>query len=254
MAASTSTNPGVTSTFTSTPHPSPLPPWKAHFLKSILSSHVLHFGTFTLKSGRISPYFFNAGLLHRASLLHSIAEAYAQTILAHDTPSPLSFDLLFGPAYKGIPLSISTLLSLRAHDPARFERLEYSFNRKEAKTHGEGGSIVGASLRGKRVVIIDDVITAGTAIREAISIIEAEGGIVVGIVVALDRGERLGEGPGEGGSALGGVRRMLGGNVPVMAVLTLTEVIDGLKAGVGIGSPEDVAALEAYQLRWKALD
>ena len=167
--------------------PSPLPAWKGAFLSNCLSSGVLRFGSFKLKSGRQSPYFFNAGLFHRADLLEAIATAYAQTILSF----PLDFDVLFGPAYKGIPLATATTAKLAQLDQTRFGALSYAFNRKEAKDHGEGGSIVGAPLRGKKVVIVDDVITAGTAVREAIEIIAREGGTLVAVVVALDRMEKV---------------------------------------------------------------
>ncbi|KAK5162577.1 phosphoribosyltransferase-like protein [Cryomyces antarcticus] len=232
----------------------PLPSYKADFLNACISAGVLKFGSFTLKSKRVSPYFFNAGLFHRFDLLRIIASAFAHTLAAHIDSSSLDFDVLFGPAYKGIPLSAATGLELAALDAEKFEKKDYSFNRKEAKDHGEGGSIVGAPLKGKRVVIIDDVITAGTAIREAIDIIQREGGQLVGIVVALDRMEKM---PGTGAdddaaprpSAIGEVRKQYG--VPVLSILTLNDIIAGL---TGIGSEEDIRRMEEYRAKYKASD
>lgn len=152
------------------------------FLEIAVANQILKFGTFTLKSGRSSPYFFNAGLFNTGKLLSSLCQAYSDTIAS----SSLDFDILFGPAYKGIPLAAVTATKLA--DLGR--SVEYAFNRKEKKAHGEGGSIVGASMKGKRVLIIDDVMTAGTAIREAIEIIRSEGGQLAGVVVALDRQEK----------------------------------------------------------------
>lgn len=152
------------------------------FLKVAIDHKILKFGSFVLKSGRNSPYFFNAGLFNTGALLSSLCQGYADTISCSD----LKFDVLFGPAYKGIPLAAVTATKLADSGL----EVEYAFNRKEQKAHGEGGSLVGASMRGKRVLIIDDVMTAGTAIREAIQIINNEGGILAGVVVALDRQER----------------------------------------------------------------
>lgn len=186
--------------------------WKSDFLSACTNANCLSFGTYTLKSGRISPYFFNAGLFHRADLLDSLSNAFAQTISSHK-PS-LSFDILFGPAYKGIPLAAATIKELAKLDRARFGSVSYSFNRKVAKTYGDGGNIVGAPLAGKRVMIIDDVMTAGTAVTECVEIIEREGGTVVGVVVALDRKEKMptatdGDGV-PGPSAIGEVKRKFG--------------------------------------------
>src|SRR6201996_9415549 len=147
-----------------------LAPWKSAFLEDCVKSNALKFGTFTLKSGRQSPYFFNAGLFHRADLLKSISTAFAHTLI----DSNITFEVLFGPAYKGIPLATTTVDKLAQLDIERFGQISYSFNRKEAKDHGEGGNIVGASLKGKRIVIIDDGITAGPALREASDIIKTE--------------------------------------------------------------------------------
>ncbi|KAI9833574.1 MAG: orotate phosphoribosyltransferase [Phylliscum demangeonii] len=239
----------TTTTTATTAAPLPLPAWKAAFLQTCLSHAILQFGTFTLKSGRISPYFFNAGLLHRAALLDAIGDAYAQTIL--DTH--FDFDVLFGPAYKGIPLAAATLLKLAQRDPARYSGVSYAFDRKEAKDHGEGGRIVGCGLRGRRVLVLDDVITAGTAVREALRLIRAEGGDVVGVVVALDRGERVSEGRGEEGgswstaSAIQLLRRTE--RILVRAIVTLDDIVAGVAGWV---SDEDGRRLDEYRARYRA--
>ncbi len=152
------------------------------FLTLALGHEVLRFGEFTLKSGRSSPYFFNAGLFNTGSALASLGRCYAEAIVN----SGVEFDLLFGPAYKGIPLASVTAAALYEHHNID---TPYAFNRKEIKAHGEGGQIVGAALKG-RILVIDDVITAGTAIREAADIISANGSKMAGIIIALDRQER----------------------------------------------------------------
>jgi orotate phosphoribosyltransferase len=170
----------------------------------------LSFGQFTLKSGRISPYFFNAGTFNTGRALRILGESYAQTLI----DSGLAFDCLFGPAYKGIPLVSTTAIALSAqgHD------YPYCFNRKEAKDHGEGGMLVGAPLQG-RVVIVDDVISAGTAIRESASIIQAQGATLAGVVIAMNRQER-----GQGVlSAVQEVEQSYG--IPVLAAFTLADLI-----------------------------
>lgn len=153
-----------------------------HFIDFARQHDVLRFGAFQLKSGRTSPYFFNAGLFQTGKALAQLGQFYAQTIANAD----LDYDVLFGPAYKGIPLVSATAIALS--EQHGFDK-PYCFNRKEAKDHGEGGQLVGADLSGE-VLIIDDVITAGTAIREAIDIIDAHGGKAMGVVIALDRQER----------------------------------------------------------------
>jgi orotate phosphoribosyltransferase len=225
-----------------------LPPWKATFLENCVGTGALKFGTFTLKSKRISPYFFNAGLFHRADLIKSISTAFAQTLAA----SQVEFDILFGPAYKAIPLSATTVDKLVDVDP-KYATVSYSFKRKEAKDHGEGGNIVGAPLKEKRVVIIDDVITAGTAIREAIDIIEREGGKLVGIVVAVDRQEKTPSATDDDGtprpSAIGQIRKEYG--IPVLAILTLGDIIAYSKTS---GTEEELHLLEEYQQKYRASD
>lgn len=156
---------------------------RSRFLQLALRADALRFGQFTLKSGRLSPYFFNAGRFDSGATLAELARCYADAIDAHG----VDFDLLFGPAYKGIPLATA----LACEYAGRGRDLPLAFNRKEAKAHGEGGTLIGAPLQGRRVLIVDDVITAGTAIREALSIISAADGIVAGIVIALDRQEAV---------------------------------------------------------------
>jgi len=156
--------------------------YKTSFFGLALRKGNLSFGSFTLKSGRVSPYFFNAGGFDDGASLGELARCYAGAIL----DSQIEFDMLFGPAYKGIPLAAATAVALNDHHG---RNVPYAFNRKEAKDHGEGGTIVGAPLRGK-VLVIDDVISAGTSVRESISIISAAGAETAGIAIALDRQER----------------------------------------------------------------
>ena len=159
---------------------------RSRFLQLALHSQALRFGEFTLKSGRLSPYFFNAGHFDSGARLAGLAACYADAVEA----SGVAFDLLFGPAYKGIPLATA----LACEFARRGRDLPVAFNRKEAKAHGEGGMLIGAPLDDRKVLIVDDVITAGTAIREALGLIQGGGGRVAGIVVALDRQEVLGDG------------------------------------------------------------
>lgn len=231
-----------------------LPEFKQTFLRDCVSAGALKFGTFTLKSKRVSPYFFNAGLFHRADLLRSISSAYAHTLANHATSDPtFQWDILFGPAYKGIPLAAATVDKLAALDLDTYGLKSYSFNRKEAKTHGEGGNIVGASLKGKKIVIVDDVITAGTAIREAIDIISKEGGELVGIIVAFDRREKMPTADDDDGkpgpSAIGEVRKQYG--IPVLAILTLDDVVEYLRS---LGGEDDLKRLDEYREKYRASD
>ena len=156
--------------------------YQRDFLDFAIDQDVLRFGEFTLKSGRQSPYFFNAGLFNSGASLAKLGQAYAHTIIN----SGIEFDMLFGPAYKGIPLAAAASIALAEHHN---RDIPYAFNRKEAKDHGEGGTIVGAPLQG-RVLIIDDVISAGTSVRESVAIIEAAEAQPCGVVIALDRQER----------------------------------------------------------------
>lgn len=229
-----------------------LPLYKLNFLKAAIDGGALKFGSFELKSGRISPYFFNTGQFYQADLLRAISSAYAGAIIeAQSSSSPLKFDIVFGPAYKGIPLATSTVDKLADLDPERYGKIWYSFDRKEAKEHGEGGNIVGGPLKGKKVLIVDDVITDGAAKRHAIDTIRKEGGIVAGILVALDRMERL---PAKAGddmqsslSAIEALRREYG--IPVMSILTLDDMIQGLKGKI---PEETIRSLQEYKTKYKA--
>ncbi|KAL2177215.1 phosphoribosyltransferase-like protein [Thermothelomyces heterothallicus CBS 202.75] len=232
----------------------PLAPYKAEFLRAAIAGNILKFGSFELKSKRISPYFFNAGDFYRADLLEALATAYAHAIIEAHRSGAIQFDIVFGPAYKGIPLATAATIRLGQLDPATYGHTTcYSFDRKEAKDHGEGGNIVGAPLKGKRVLIVDDVITAGTAKREAIAKIEKEGGIVAGIVVALDRMEKLPSPDGDDSkpmpSAIGELRKEYG--LPIFAILTLDDIIEGIK---GLASEEDIRRTEEYRAKYKATD
>jgi orotate phosphoribosyltransferase len=201
-----------------------------NFINLCLELGVLRFGEFKLKSGRVSPYFFNAGLFNSGRALAELGRHYAQMIQA----SGLQFDVLFGPAYKGIPLVASAAVALA---DGHGRNVPWAFNRKEAKDHGEGGNIVGAPLRG-RVLIVDDVITAGTAIRESIDIIRAAGATPVGVVLALDRQER-GQTPL---SAVQEVEQQLG--LPVASILKLSDLISHLQTG---GDAGQLAAVQRYK-------
>ncbi len=211
--------------------------YQRSFIELALAHQALRFGEFTLKSGRISPYFFNVGQLNTGSILKAIGECYASAI--HD--SNLKYDVIYGPAYKGIPLASSTAIGLSAkfnHD------VPYSFNRKEAKDHGEGGMIVGAPLKG-RILIIDDVITAGTAIRESFDIIKQHQATVAGIVVALDRQER---GTGEL-SAIGEIQKAY--DIPVKAIITFSDIMEYVEkeAQFSAFAPSMAAYREQYGIK-----
>ena len=205
----------------------------AQFIRLCLDLGVLRFGEFKLKSGRVSPYFFNAGLFNSGKALAGLGQAYAQSIV----DARLEYDVLFGPAYKGIPLVSATAVALAEHHG---KLAPWSFNRKEAKDHGEGGNIVGTPLRG-RVLIVDDVITAGTAIRESVDIIRGTGAEPVGVILALDRQER---GQGQQ-SAVQEVEQVLG--LPVTSILKLADLIAHLRAG---GDSTQLSALEDYRSKY----
>ncbi len=189
--------------------------YKQDFIELALEVGALKFGEFELKSGRISPYFFNSGMFTSGRAAATLGRCYADAAAASDIP----YDMLFGPAYKGIPLAALTSAALAEHHQID---LPYCFNRKEAKAHGEGGAIVGAAVS-QKVLIIDDVITAGTAIREAVTIIDAAGGAVAGVLLALDRQEK---GQGEL-SAVQEVEQQL--NVPVFSIIQLSDLITHLQ-------------------------
>jgi orotate phosphoribosyltransferase len=189
--------------------------YQREFINLCLELGVLRFGEFRLKSGRVSPYFFNAGLFNTGYAAARLGRYYAAAIAASD----VKFDMLFGPAYKGIPLAALTAAALVEHQD---KDVPFAYNRKEAKAHGEGGDIVGAPLAG-RVLIVDDVITAGTAVREAYQIISAAGADVAGLAISLDRQER-----GQGSmSAVQELRQSLG--IPVISIIKLNDLIDILE-------------------------
>lgn len=185
------------------------------FIELALELGVLEFGEFTLKSGRVSPYFFNAGLFNKGSAAARLGRCYAAAI----AQSGVDFDMLFGPAYKGIPLAALTAASLAEHQDVD---VPYAYQRKEAKSHGEGGGIVGGPLAG-RILIVDDVITAGTAVREAHRIITANGATISGLAIAMDREER-----GQSSrSAVQELKNSLG--IPVICIIGLSDLIENLE-------------------------
>jgi orotate phosphoribosyltransferase len=205
--------------------------YQREFIKFAIDQGVLRFGQFTLKSGRVSPYFFNAGLFNTGKRLAALGKFYAAAI----KDSGIAADVLFGPAYKGIPIASATAVQLAE----QFDiDMPWCFNRKEAKAHGEGGVMVGSPLAG-RIMIIDDVITAGTAIREVMTLVQSAGAQAVAVVVAVDRQER---GKGEL-SAIQEVARDFG--IPVLSIISLTQIIDYLNE-TGLHA-EHLQAVRAYR-------
>jgi orotate phosphoribosyltransferase len=209
---------------------------RTRFLQLALRVDALRFGEFTLKSGRTSPYFFNAGRFDSGATLAELAACYADAVDAAGLP----FDLLFGPAYKGIPLATA----LACEYARRGRNLPLAFNRKEAKAHGEGGTLIGAPLAGRKVLVVDDVITAGTAIREALATITDAGGIPAGIVIALDRQERVREDAAQ--SAAQAVASEHG--IPVVAVAGLADLLEFAGETADLVRQRD--ALLAYRARY----
>ena len=203
------------------------------FIELALSRGVLKFGEFTLKSGRVGPYFFNAGLLNDGEAVTLLASGYAAKLTACD-----HVEVVFGPAYKGIPFVAATAVALSQNHGVS---VPWGFNRKEAKDHGEGGVLVGASVAGKKVWIIDDVITAGTAIREVVTILKNAGAQIAGVLVALDRQER-----GQGDlSAIQEVQQEL--EIPVHALITMKDLMDYLETK---GDQEALAKMEDYRVKY----
>lgn len=188
--------------------------YKNNFVELAIRCKVLQFGRFELKSGRISPYFFNAGLFNNGNALLALGQFYAKAL----QDSGFAFDILYGPAYKGIPLAAATAIALAGDHKCN---MPYCFNRKEAKTHGEGGHLIGAPLTG-RVLIVDDVITAGTAIRESVAVIESAGAELGGVLIAFDRQEK---GDGEQ-SAVQDIEISYG--VPVISIIGFNDLLDYL--------------------------
>jgi orotate phosphoribosyltransferase len=206
-------------------------PYQKEFLEFAIQQDVLRFGEFTLKSGRVSPYFFNAGLFNTGGALAKLGRYYAQTIV----DSGIEFDVLFGPAYKGIPLAAATAVALYEHHSLD---VPYAFNRKEAKAHGEGGTIVGAELKG-RILVIDDVITAGTAIRESVEIIEASGAELCGVVISLNRQER-------GKAELSAIQEVEQNySIQVASIVALENLVELLESESG--QEAALASIKAYR-------
>ena len=212
-------------------------PYQQSFLDLALAKNALRFGEFTLKSGRVSPYFFNAGMIDSGAALATLGRAYAQAAL----DSGIVFDMLFGPAYKGISLATTTAVAL-AEQSGR--DVPVAFNRKEAKTHGEGGVVIGAPIKG-RVLVVDDVITAGTAIRESLALIASQGATAAGILIALDRQER-----GQGAlSAVQEVEKEF--DLPVVAIARLAELFSLIASRPGLATHRE--RMEAYRQAYAAL-
>ncbi len=215
-----------------------MPDYRQDFIRFTLDCQVLRFGEFTLKSGRRSPYFFNSGLFDTGGRLARLGEFYAAAVTAAGVP----FDMVFGPAYKGVPLACSLAIALAGRHG---RDVPYSFNRKETKDHGEGGAVVGAALRG-RVLIVDDVISAGTSVRESVSLIEAAGAQPAAVALALDRQER---GTGAA-SAVQEVRARYG--IPVVSIVRLEDLVTFLRGDPGRG--EDLARVERYRAEYGVQD
>ncbi|MCR9185477.1 MAG: orotate phosphoribosyltransferase [Halieaceae bacterium] len=209
--------------------------YQQEFIELARRHDVLKFGEFTLKSGRVSPYFFNAGAFASGAALATLGRCYAQSIVQ----AGIEFDVLLGPAYKGIPLAAATAVALADHHG---RDVPFAYNRKEAKTHGEGGMLVGAPLQG-RVLVIDDVITAGTAVREVIGMIEAAGARLAGVAIGLDRQER---GTGAA-SAIQELEREQG--TPVLSIINMGHIIDYLQAA-GDAYTGVLTAMRAYRQRY----
>ncbi len=207
--------------------------YRQQFVAFATQRQALRFGHFVTKAGRPSPYFFDAGLFNDGGALAQLTEFYASAILDSD----LAFDMLYGPAYKGIPLVAGVAIALAA----RGRNVPYAFNRKEAKDHGEGGSIIGARLSG-RVLIVDDVISAGTSVRESLTHIAAAGAVAAGVVIALDRMER-----GTGAlSAVDEVRQQMG--LPVVSIANLDDIVEFL--GHDPAMAERLAAVRDYRMKY----
>ncbi len=215
-----------------------------NFIQFALQTEVLKFGEFKTKAGRLSPYFFNAGLFNDGASLGQLANFYAERILAAEAASELEFDILFGPAYKGITLASATAVALQQ----KGRPTSFAYNRKEAKDHGEGGSVVGAKLAG-RVLIIDDVISAGTSVRESVEIIQANGAIPAAVIIALDRQERGGDAINPSKvSATQEVAALYG--IPVLSIANLQDLLGFLAKSSGTELSAYQPKVQAYREQW----
>ena len=207
--------------------------FRQEFIRFAVNQKVLCFGEFKTKAGRLSPYFFNAGLFYNGAALKQLAQFYAKAILA----AGIEFDALFGPAYKGIPLAAAVAIALA--DAGR--NVGYSFNRKEAKDHGEGGDVIGAPLAG-RVLIVDDVVSAGTSVRESVELIRGSNAIPCGVAIALDRMER-------GAGELSATQELEQSyNIRVISIATLDDLVSYLKTDPGLG--HNLEAVGRYRERY----
>lgn len=219
-----------------------MPSQRNEFVRFALDQGVLRFGEFKVKSGRLSPYFFNAGLFNSGASVGRLAQFYAQALI----DSEVKFDMLFGPAYKGIPLSTATAIALANHPDMNGQDVPFAFNRKEAKEHGEGGTLVGAPLKGK-VIIIDDVITAGTSVGESVDIIRAAGAEPAGVLIALDRMERAGpDNALSENSAVQEVSKKYG--IPVISIASLSDIMFYLENNSELAAHQQSVA--AYRQRY----
>ena len=213
--------------------------FRQDFIRFAIEQEVLCFGEFKTKAGRLSPYFFNAGLFNDGESLKQLTQFYAQAILFSKVP----FDMLYGPAYKGIPLAAGTAIALAE----KGRNVPYCFNRKEAKDHGEGGSTVGAALQG-RVLIIDDVISAGTSVRESIALIRAAGATPCGVVIALDRME-LGQQTGRNEDELSAAQEVQRDyDIPVVSIATLNDLLGYLQDNPAMA--KNLQAVQSYRDRY----
>ena len=233
---------------------------RAEFIAFALESQALAFGAFTTKAGRRSPYFFNAGRFDGGASLGALGRFYARTLVAAEREHGLAFDLLFGPAYKGITLAAATAMAfatMREEEGGR--DIGFAYNRKEAKAHGEGGTLVGAALAGRKVIIVDDVLTDGASKRESVDMIRAAGAEPAGVVIALDRMERRDE-PRDGprdetevstGSAVAAFEAQY--RIPVYAIANLDDIMDWLKNDNSGELAAHADAVAAYRSRYGAV-
>ena len=211
------------------------------FVQFAVQSGVLRFGEFKTKAGRLSPYFFNAGLFDDGAKLGSLAGFYARRLLAQGAGAP-AFDMLFGPAYKGITLAATLAVELARHG----RNVALAYNRKEAKDHGEGGHLIGAAVAGRRVLIVDDVISAGTSVRESVALLTAAGGRPCAVAIALDRQERSSNDSPL--SAVQFVEREL--RLPVLAIATLADLLQYLQGGQAAALTAFAGPVQAYRERY----